>query len=1150
MGTGFKSVIETVYELGKSLSVAEDALFWQIILGYANILELKESTIKALLPDSESIADLEGARLAFKENSIQTLLIKQGLSFVKDYLPSDSKISTLCKDALNNTDSDSGSSSGLIKVIIESQKDILTTLFGPSSTIDSVINYSKEKSAAAKKAETEKAESENKEAESRTSPDKSEEAQSPDRNEEKQAVDVPQPEEQQQDLLELSGIYKKLRIDLLNKVKGQEDAVVEFFRGCFHGDVLSADSRRKRPKSVFLFVGPPGVGKIQLARAASESLGIPCKLFNMSEYSSYQSYENFADNGDGSDEGTKFNKEQLIKFVAQNKKCILVFDKIEKANPYALETVMQILDIGVLDNKENETGANFSNAIIILTSNACNSIYDKNYGNITKTAKETILSALQNEINPQTEKPAFPFEICSRIPNDNIILFRHLGIEQLAEMVKEKFETMTDQIKDQYSYITNLDPRLPLLFLFNKGGRLDARIAMSQSGDFIKNELFEIAFQLESHAELVKEAENINFEIDLDSCPHEIKELFENESSVEVGIMCNENDRDKFSLPKNYAVKYFENTNDLIEFAKLNPTMILIDLKFGISENGQRGVSIDDLDSVGVKTFDLVADLQEDTSLYILDSGNSLTETDRMLYYKKGASGFIKSDVPESMNREIIEIADSILMEKKADTFSKSGYYVDYNTSQEIAGNTLTVKFHSLSKKRSKDFFNDANFLSDDERPQERFSDVIGAKNAKEELKYFIKYLSSPRKFIRNGGKPAKGVLLYGPPGTGKTMLARAMAGESDVSFIQTSATEFLNKYLGQSEQNVRDLFAKAKAKAPAIIFVDEIDAIGKTRNGENPHVESVLNAFLTEFDGFRVDINHPVFVLAATNYSLEGSATSLDPALVRRFDNRILVDLPDESEREEFLHRVLPKKGFIDTGEDVIHNIATRTPGTSIAIIQNIVDLAYRNAHKESRKPNGDDLLNALEEFLHGEKHDFGEDYYKSVAVHESGHAYVTWLSGENPSYITIESRGNFGGYMQHENSENKGQFSKEELLARIRSSLAGRAAEEVFFGKDASINTGASGDLQNATNIALSMLCYYGMDDERMISVSFEKISNTALGNEYLEKADKIINEEMKKTVELIRSGKDMVQKLADELIKKNHLTGEEIAAVFGNR
>ncbi len=1139
MGTGFKNVIETVYELGKKLDANESSLWLQILFGYASLLEMKEATLKVLMPDSESIEDLEGARKAFKEKAIQPRLIKQGLNLVISYFEPDDSANVLCNNALSKEDNNNESSFAFLKALIDALQNDFLSLFGMDSSLDAILSFTKEKNESAEVMSADNQNKDNGGLEDNTESDEEKEA-------EKLPVDESE-EEKQPDLLELSRIYRKLRIDLLNAVKGQEDAVVEFFRGCFQGDVLS-DSFYKKPKAIFLFVGPPGVGEFQLARTAAESLNIPCKIFNMGEYSSNQSYESFIGNADNNDKGVKFNREQLIDFVERHHKCILVFDEIEKANTYTLQIVLQILDLGVLENQHNETKTDFSNTIIIFTSNSCGSIYEKNYGNVTKTAKETILAALQNEKNPNTDKPVFPIEICSRIPMENIIMFRHLGTEQIAEIVKEKFEITTDQIKDQHSLITTLDPKLPLLFLFNKGGRIDPRIAMSQSRDFIKNELFEIAFQIESHEDLVDNAEAIKFEIDIDSCDIEIKELFENESVVEIGILCEEDSRKAFSLPKNYSVKFFDNAEDLVEYTKLNPTMIIIDLTFGISEKGQRGVSIDDLDSVGVKAFDMVAELQEDTCLYVLESGDSLTETDRMLYYKKGASGFIKSDVSESMNREITEIADSINLEKKVDMLSKSGYYIDYNTSQERIGSTLTVRFHSLAKKRNKDFFNDVNFLSDDERPSERFSDVIGAKNAKEELKYFIKYLSNPRKFIRNGGKPAKGVLLYGPPGTGKTMLARAMAGESDVSFIQTSATEFLDKWLGQSEQNVRNLFAKAKAKAPAIIFVDEIDAIGKTRNGQNPHVESVLNAFLTEFDGFRVDINHPVFVLAATNYSLEGSATSLDPALVRRFDNRILVDLPDESEREDFLHRVLPKKGFVDTSEDVIHNIAARTPGTSIAIIQNVVDLAYRNAHKESRKPNGNDLLNALEEFLHGEKHDFGEDYYKSVAIHESGHAYVAWISGEKPSYITIESRGNFGGYMQHENTENKGQFNKEELLARIRSALAGRAAEEVFFGKEASVNTGASSDLQNATNVALSMLCYYGMDETRMISVSFEKISNTALGNEYLEKADKIINEEMKKTVEIIREGKDMVQKLADELLKKNHLTGEEIAAVFG--
>ena len=419
-------------------------------------------------------------------------------------------------------------------------------------------------------------------------------------------------------------------------------------------------------------------------------------------------------------------------------------------------------------------------------------------------------------------------------------------------------------------------------------------------------------------------------------------------------------------------------------------------------------------------------------------------------------------------------------------------------------------------------------------------------------MKYFISYLKNPRAYIQKGGKPPKGVLLYGPPGTGKTMLARAMAGESKMAIIQTSATEFMNKYVGQSEQNVRELFAKAKKYAPAVIFIDEIDAIGKRRTGKNPHTESVLNTLLTEMDGFKVNLKNPIFVLAATNYGINEESqeiTTLDQALVRRFDNRIYVDLPNEEERLKYLKIETAKKAFVDISEPLLKNVASRTTGLSIAILQNIVDLAFRKANKLNIPPSGHDLQDAVEEYNYGQKHEWSQEYYDQVAIHESGHAYIAYLSGEKPAYMTIVSRGNFGGYMMHENQEKKPNYTKNDLIWKIRCALAGRTAEEVFYGKDAALNTGAASDLPSATKWAAKMICEYAMFEGIQMSIPFETLLNSSTGSLYVNKINELLKAEAETTHKLIEEGKDNVKRLADELLKNNHLIGDEIVRILSS-
>lgn len=238
-----------------------------------------------------------------------------------------------------------------------------------------------------------------------------------------------------------------------------------------------------------------------------------------------------------------------------------------------------------------------------------------------------------------------------------------------------------------------------------------------------------------------------------------------------------------------------------------------------------------------------------------------------------------------------------------------------------------------------------------------------------------------------------------------------------------------------------------------------------------------------------------------------------------------------------------------IDTksSEHIAQSIAERTPGKSLAIIQNIIDLAYRNAIKESRKVVDADLLTALEDYLYGEKKEHTPDYYKKVAIHETGHAYLSYITGDKPSYITIEARGNFDGYMQHANQEEVSSYTKEELVKKIRTSLAGRAAEQVFFGKEQSLNTGASSDLYKATEMAWHIICTFGMEEDQLIVLNKDDVLKSTMAAEYVAKVNKMLQTEMKNTVVIIENAKDKIQEIADVLVRENRLTGKQFAELM---
>ena len=360
------------------------------------------------------------------------------------------------------------------------------------------------------------------------------------------------------------------------------------------------------------------------------------------------------------------------------------------------------------------------------------------------------------------------------------------------------------------------------------------------------------------------------------------------------------------------------------------------------------------------------------------------------------------------------------------------------------------------------------------------FKDVAGAKEAKEELKEIVDFLKNPKKFLDIGARIPKGVLLTGAPGTGKTLLARAVAGEASVPFFHLSGSEFVEMFVGVGASRVRDLFKMAKKASPAIIFIDEIDAVGRVRGsgvgGGNDEREQTLNQILVEMDGF--EPNEKVIVMAATNRS-----DVLDPALLRpgRFDRRVLLDLPDRSDREEILTIHSHKKPF---AEDVnLKVIAERTPGFSGADLFSLMNEGAILAAREDRKKVSQfDLIRSIEKVMMGperKSHLLSTQEKKITAYHEAGHALVaSVLPYADPVHkVSIVSRGSAGGYTLKLPLEERRLQSKSEFLDDIAMAMGGYAAEKMIFGD---ITTGPSNDLQVATNMARAMVTRWGMSDE----------------------------------------------------------------------
>ena len=483
--------------------------------------------------------------------------------------------------------------------------------------------------------------------------------------------------------------------------------------------------------------------------------------------------------------------------------------------------------------------------------------------------------------------------------------------------------------------------------------------------------------------------------------------------------------------------------------------------------------------------------------------------------------------------------------------FSFIGNQMNKKLMEKAGGGPGSMMFGSAGKSNAKVYVQSTHGI--------RFADVAGEDEAKENLQEIVNYLHDPKKYEEIGASMPKGILLVGPPGTGKTMLAKAVAGESNVPFFSISGSEFVEMFVGMGASKVRDLFKQAKEKAPCIVFIDEIDAIGQKRNsgqfGGNDEREQTLNQLLTEMDGF--EGNTGVIILAATN-----RPDSLDPALTRpgRFDRRVPVELPDLKGREEIL-KVHAKKVKIAPGVD-FNTVARMASGASGAELANIVNEAALRAVRAGRKSvTQADLEESIEVVIAGyqKKNSILTDHEKCiVAYHEIGHALVAAKQSNSAPVqkITIIPRTSGAlGYTMQVDEGNHYLMNKDELENKIATLTGGRAAEEVKFG---SVTTGASNDIEQATRLARAMLTRYGMSEE-FDMVALETVNHQYLGGdtslacsagtqaEIDRLVISIVKKQHEKASQILDEKREKLDELAKYLYEKETITGEEFMKIL---
>ena len=1137
-----------IWEMAERLANKSEVGDFNLLYAYAKLLIFDESIImaKAQIDRAEYEFYQEEIKKIFDNYQVDYQLIYKavpvGMLIRKDLLSSKQACSTFKN---SEAEAEKDCVQKFLKLILESNQNIITRLFTKGLSMSEVYRLLEEKPQIPKPQETPRAKDSRPEGNYKESRE---------RQADKTVAEKSTPSVNV--FTERVEQTRRLYTQLTEHIKGQDDAVRKFVQGYFESVVIrNQEKGKKRPQATFLFAGPPGVGKTYLAESVAEPLGYAYKRFDMSEYS----HENDVFEINGTQKSYKNPSEgKVTSFVNANPKSILLFDEIEKAHKNVIYLFLQILEGGVIFDNYNEKKISFQDTIIIFTTNVGKKLYedgkDKNLSTLTN---DVILEVLREEIK-QNGEPAFPRELCSRFASGNIIMFNHLSMHHLATITQKSFDSCVEMVKKEYGIELELDERLAFTFLYNQGGMADARIASSKSISMIKQELYELGRTLtdEKVSDLTK-IKKIKLVVGECEDNEDVAYLFNNKECNKVLVISDREVNEAMIPRQNFQIVYAKNQEEMQEHIKKQSfAAVFIDIMLGKVEKEVSYLSQGDIDSEGMRCFLFLR--KKAPQLPVTMIANPLmTRQDEESFMQMGARGILPLDSEGKMDAQsIYKILANQYYQKCASDLAKHGKVLDYSTAQYFSedGENVVIRYYGFHLANSA--YGDAakRLLAEEKRPKDRFEDVIGVENAKKDLKLFMKYLKDPKKYLEEGLERPKGVLLYGPPGTGKTMLARAMAGECNVTFISTSATDFVGKYVGEGEQLVKEYFETARKYAPSIIFIDEIDAIGKERTGDRNGggTERILNALLTEMDGFEVDVERPVFVLAATNFDLDGTRSGkravLDSALQRRFSNRIYVDLPNEEERKRYIVLMLTKKKRIQfVTEETVQNLAERTTGLSLSILQNIIDLAIRNAVEEEKQFSDICLLDAFENYQYGEECKWDETYYKRIAFHEAGHAYLAWLSGATPSFVTIVSREGFGGYMQHANQEKILTRTKEDMLWSIRIALAGRASEIVNFGEKEGINTGVSGDLRHATYSVMQMLCSYGMVDKQLVSVDLEVLLRSAIADKILEQVNEILNQQMEETLELVKRGNDKITRLAEELLKKNQLVGPQIDEIF---
>jgi len=934
---------------------------------------------------------------------------------------------------------------------------------------------------------------------------------------------------------------KALSNEIEKDVLGQSLAIKKFVNGYMHSELFATNPNK--PRATYLFCGPPGVGKTSLAHKAAEVLNIPFLQFDMSEYAGKN-----AENALIGFESTYSNSTKgiLTSYVEENPKCLLLFDEIEKANASVQKLFLQILEGARLTDKYTTDTVSFKDAILIFTTNAGKEVYEKSYStSLSELPDSVILDGLR-------EDESFPNELVSRFAAANLVLFNNVDVATLSKLAMVNFRQVAATIKEKHQLQIRYSKELSRLCILNKSDSVDARIISGRSKAMLEEAIKDLlTYEISTYNNHNISKLEICYEYDEHSNAYPFIKLTRKPNVLYI----TDGDGSDISTEQYNLVKA-SNEEEMIRAINDIPLdFILIDMFTGLNPENTSFVDTFGIDSKGNICFELLTTKKISLPIYVTED-ERFDDEDKLSLVRRGATSLVKDISSDAGKRALKAISDDVHFNKAVRTLSEKNLIVTYKTKFEVSGEVGKIIYYNFALQSTKELKK--------EEPKQSIKDLLikygitppmvpgiklenlpGNDNVKKELNYIIQYFKNPDKFKIANQVPDKGVILYGFKECDIEIIAAGLAGTIGANYLSVAAESLAKN--GPASLNY--LIDVAMNCEPAIVFIKDIEKLS------TPGSDSFMKGLKGNLKYISKN-GKKVFLMASAanaqrfeNSYLDGHSYSLNEC----FENTIMVDMPSLKDRKTYIYESLKRlKMNLHISGGTVNALAELTGLYNYTDIDNLLNYIVKNTLSIDKDTLTDDyILTFAEQYRGGQKTVLKaktENESKQTAYHEAGHAFLMYYEGRLPSFITIEPRTYYLGFVSESDYSFGTERTEEDFRGSIRVSLAGRASEIVFFGEDKGINCGASGDLRNASSIAINMVSKLGLTKGNLIVVPKDVVTNSSLlSSELIGKANDILLCELENSKKIIEDNKETIDALAKQLLLKNHLTGEEILKII---